>query len=234
MSEAPLAAYGGIDNLEIMAEAVNYTRFLEGLVAAQLRPGDDIVDFGAGTGTLAVPLAAAGHRIVCIEPDARLRGGLAAAGLTVHASLDAIAPRSLDVAYAVNVLEHIGDDVGAVAGLRERLKPGGRLLVYVPAFACLYSSMDRKVGHVRRYRRGELISVLHRAGLRVERVAYQDCLGFFASLMFRLIGSADGTINRTALIAYDRLAFPLSRRLDRLAGPWFGKNLLASARREDE
>ena len=112
-----------------------------------------------------------------------------------------------------------------------RLKPGGVLLVYVPAFPLLYSSMDRKVGHVRRYRHGRLVGLLGAAGLKVEFISHQDCLGFFAGLLFKLIGNDTGTFDRRSLVAYDRYVFPLSRRLDRLAGMFFGKNLLAVGRR---
>ena len=224
-------AYTGVDNLETMAAAVNYNAFLAALVAVELKPGDDILDFGAGIGTFALQFAAAGHRVVCVEPDPGLRTRLSAAGMRSHAALDAIAPNSLDVVYAIDVLEHIEDDLGTLRQLRDRLKPGGKLLVYVPAFNCLYSSMDRKVGHVRRYRRAGLAAALTKAGLRIERIAYRDSLGFLASLAFKLVGSGDGTINERALVAYDRWAFPLSRRLDRVTGRWFGKNLWAIARR---
>jgi SAM-dependent methyltransferase len=224
--------YTGVDNLEIMEEALNYNTFLQELVMAWARPDGTLIDFGAGTGILARPLKGAGYNVSCVERDPSLRARLIRAGLTVQASLDEIPSGSVDFIYTVNVLEHIIDDAGTVAELHERLRPGGRLLVYVPAFPILYNSMDRKVGHVRRYRYGELVGVLCRAGLQVEHATYKDCLGYSASLLFRLIGSDDGTLNRSVLIAYDRYVFPLSRRLDRWLGLWFGKNLLAVARRE--
>lgn len=232
MSEAATGPYSDIDNLEIMEEALNYKAFLRDLVVTRVRPYDDIVDFGAGTGVLARPLVAAGYRVSCVERDPQLRARLANASLTVHATLEEIPAGSLDFIYTVNVLEHIRDDVAIVTALRARLKPGGSLLVYVPAFPLLYSSMDRKVGHVRRYRRGQLVSVLRRARLRVEYAAHRDCLGFFAALLFKLAGNDTGSINRRALVAYDRYTFPLSRRLDRWFGKWFGKNLLVVGRRD--
>ncbi len=233
MSINAAGAYAGVDNLEVMEMALNYNAFLQGLVTAHARPGDEILDFGAGTGVLARPLAAAGYRIRCVEPDAGLRERLRANGLEAHAAIDSVAPESLDLVYTANVLEHIADDLGAVRALYARLKPGGRLVAYVPAFPILYTSMDCKVGHLRRYRRAGLADLLRRAGLSVERVAYQDSLGFVATLVFKLLGNDRGAINPRALIAYDRCVFPLSRQLDRCTNRWFGKNLLALARRRD-
>jgi len=200
------------------------------LVTSRVRPDDAILDFGAGRGVLARPLAANGHRVSCVEPDPDLRARLTQVGLCVHAELHEIPPESFDFIYTMNVLEHIRDDGAVVEALRTRLKPGGVLLVYVPAFPLLYSSMDRKVGHVRRYRHGRLVGLLGAAGLQVEFISHQDCLGFFAGLLFKLIGN-DTTFDRRSLVAYDRYVFPLSRRLDRLAGMFFGKNLLAVGRR---
>jgi len=231
MTEPPIRAYSGVDNLEIMDEAVNYNAFLLDLVTSRVRPDDAILDFGAGTGVLARPLAARGCRVTCVEPDPDLRLQLARAGLGVHAGLEEIQPESIDFIYTVNVLEHIHDDNAIIAELRTRLKISGTLLVYVPAFPLLYSSMDRKVGHVRRYRHGQLAMGLRAAGLQIEHISHRDCLGFFAALVFKLIGNDSGTPDRRALVAYDRYVFPLSRRLDWCAGMWFGKNLLAVGRR---
>jgi SAM-dependent methyltransferase len=231
MTEPPISAYSGLDNLEIMDDAVNYNAFLLDLVTSRISLDDAILDFGAGTGVLARPLAGNGYRVSCMEPDPDLRARLKQAGLGVHARLHEIRPESFDFIYTVNVLDHIRDDDVVVAALGTRLKPGGVLLVYVPAFPLLYSSMDRKVGHVRRYRHDRLVGVLRAAGLRVEFTSHQDCLGFFAGLLFKLMGNDSGTLDRRALVAYDRYVFPMSRRLDRLAGFFFGKNLLAVGRR---
>jgi SAM-dependent methyltransferase len=232
MTVASPAAYSGVANLEAMEEARNYNGFLVRLIESRAEPGDRLLDFGAGTGLLARPLAAAGYDVRCIEPDMALRVRLRAAGLEAHAALDAVPPASIDLAFAVNVIEHITDDVAAVAALRDRIKPGKRLLIYVPAFPLLYGSMDRAVGHVRRYRRRDLAGLLHRAGLRVETIAYQDSLGFAAALALNAFGSGSGIIDRRAVTFYDRFVFPASRVLDNALGRPFGKNLLAVARRD--
>ena len=112
------------------------------------------------------------------------------------------------------MLEHIEDDVGALRELYNKLVPGARLLIYVPAFPVLYTSMDAKVGHIRRYTRGSLLKAVGAAGFRVHRASYADCLGFVATLAFKYSGNASGDVNRSALKLYDRAIFPLSRLLD--------------------
>jgi predicted SAM-dependent methyltransferase len=134
-------------------------------------------------------------------------------------------------AYTLNVLEHIVADDAAARALYEVLRPGGRLLVYVPAFNLLYSSMDRRVGHHRRYRRRTLVPLLEAAGFAIESARYCDSLGFLAALAFKAIGNREGTIAPASVSLYDRVAFPLSRVLDRVTQRFFGKNILVVARR---
>lgn len=223
--------YSGTDNLEVMEEAVNYNAYVAGLVARLARPGERLLDFGAGTGTFAARVRAAGWPPVCVEADAGLAERLAAQGFQAHRSLEAIAPGSIDLAYTLNVLEHIEDDRGILVALRERLRPGGRLGVYVPAFPLLFSAMDRKVGHFRRYRRRELIDKVLGAGFQLERCDYVDSLGFAAALANKYLGRRDGGINRGALLVYDRLVFPASRIADLGLRRVIGKNLWLVARR---
>src|SRR5204862_8186845 len=75
--------------------------------------------------------------------------------------------RSYDSVVLVNVLEHIDDDANALEKLRASLRPGGRVCVFVPAFDGLYSNFDQRIGHRRRYRRSQLISVFYLARLAI-------------------------------------------------------------------
>jgi len=223
--------YTGTDNLELMKEAVNYNRWLVRLVRDRLGKGDRLLDFGAGVGTFAVALASEGHCVECVEPDAAQREVIAAHGLRAHRDLTSIDDASIDFAYTFNVLEHIDDDRAALRALANKIRRGGKLLVYVPAFPILYTSMDRKVGHVRRYRKGELAAQVRAAGLAVREAQYVDSLGFFATLAYRLVGSDRGDINRDALRIYDRYLFPASRMIDYAARHVLGKNVLLVAER---
>jgi SAM-dependent methyltransferase len=219
-------AYTGVDNLEVMQEAVNYNRYLLDIVRKYAPPRARVLDFGAGSGQFAAPLSAQGLDITALEPDHVLQQRLRAQGLRVAGSTDELADGSFDYIYTLNVLEHIEDDAAALRSLHAKLRDGGRLLIYVPAFPVLYTSMDTRVGHVRRYTRQTLTRGVAAAGFRIERVAYADSLGFFATLMFKATGNEDGNVSVGALKLYDRLIFPISRVLDLAAQRWFGKNLL--------
>jgi len=224
-------AYTGTENLEVMKEAVNYNRMLIDVVKRHARRGERVLDFGAGVGTFALPMQRDGYAVECVELDDAQRATLAAQGLTVHRTLEGIRDGSVDFVYTLNVLEHIDDDVGALRDIGRTLRDDGRLLVYVPAFPVLFTPMDQRVGHLRRYRRHDLRAKVDAAGFDVLRNDYVDSLGFLATLVYRMTGSRSGAIDRGALRAYDRYVFPMSRRLDLALRHVIGKNLLLTARK---
>jgi len=227
--ESNAEAYTGTDNLEVMEEAVNYNRFLIRLVENKASKSEAIYDFGAGIGTFAAELIADGYPVHCIEPDAAQFARLQEAKMRASRNLADLPDDSADLIYTLNVLEHIEGDRAALAELFRKIKPGGRLLIYVPAFMVIYSSMDRKVGHHRRYTRRELAEKVQGAGFRIRKNQYVDSLGFLASLAYKWIGNDKGDVNRSALIFYDRFVFPLSRAGDLVFGKLFGKNVFLLA-----
>ncbi|HRP07202.1 MAG TPA: hypothetical protein PLL69_01825, partial [Gemmatimonadales bacterium] len=83
----------------------------------------------------------------------------------------------LDTAIALNVVEHIEDDVGAVRSMADSLVPGGRVVILVPALQWIYGRMDEELGHFRRYNKELLGGVLERAGLQVEALFWFNRAG---------------------------------------------------------
>ena len=114
--------YSGVENLEVMSEARNYNDYLLRTVRSHARPGDRILDFGAGGGQFAVPLSNAGLDVTALEPDGALRNRIAARGVATVANLDAIQDESLDYIYTLNVLEHIEDHDRERSGRPDRVR----------------------------------------------------------------------------------------------------------------
>lgn len=225
--------YSGRDNLDVMLDARNYNRFLLGLITGAAEKGNAIVDFGAGSGTFCMPMVSAGYQVACVETDPVLSRKLSDQGLQVWEDLARAADGGIDYVYSLNVLEHIKEDEAVIALWYRKLRPGGKLLVYVPAFQSLFSSMDRKVGHFRRYQKDNLSEKLRRAGFVVVTTRYADSVGFFATLVYKLVGSDKGDIDPKMLRIYDRWIFPVSKGLDRLVGRLFGKNVYSLAVKPD-
>ncbi len=80
--------------------------------------------------------------------------------------------QAFDILIMFDVIEHIDDDHAFVASAVHHLKPGGHLIVNVPALQGLYSAYDRRVGHVRRYDLRQLRAVAERNGLVVDSMTY--------------------------------------------------------------
>lgn len=229
-------AYTGCDNLEAMTKAVNYNTFLADTVDKHLTsPGVSgdvrVLDFGAGSGTYADMISERGISPECLEPDEELQHILRSKGYKVvdHEQTQPSETEQYSLIYTFNVLEHIKNDQTAAEQLAALLRPGGKLVVYVPAMEILYSAMDAKVGHYRRYRRTQLNRILRNAGLDIVESRYCDPIGFFATLAYKILGPGDGTLDPRSVELYDRVVFPLSKALHILTGKFFGKNVLVVA-----
>ena len=229
-------AYTGIDNLEVMSSAVKFARYIRDIIATAAGPvaaKPRVLDFGAGTGTIAERVTELGYDVTCLEPDASLRALLGELRLPTVADPDAAAALApFDVIYAINVVEHIDDDVAALSRLRGLLRPGGKLVIFVPAFPMLYSEMDRRIGHFRRYRLQALESVTSRAGFVIDRASYVDSLGFFGSLVYKWLFSREGKISEWMVGTYDRYVFPVSTSFDPFVGRLLGRNAIVLAHRD--
>jgi SAM-dependent methyltransferase len=97
-------------------------------------------------------------------------------------------PQSVDVIVMLNVFEHIGADVSAMERAYELLKPGGLLVVEVPAGPSLFGPYDEELHHFRRYTSSELNRKLRSVGFRI---ADKSHLGFLLFPIFALVKLKD-------------------------------------------
>ncbi|MCC7016461.1 MAG: class I SAM-dependent methyltransferase [Rhodospirillales bacterium] len=201
-----------------------------------------LVEYGAGTGNVSARLRPLAAHLDLVEPSPRLlpvlrerfRGDAAVAvhETTLEAHVAAAPAGAYDCAVLVNVLEHIADDAAALRELFRVLKPGGALLLFVPALPFLFSRLDSVYGHFRRYRRDALVRLVADAGFEVCQARYLDLLGVVPWWLLNTLAGAV-TFNPVLVRLYDRVGVPLTRGIERLfAAPPFGKNVLLLARKK--
>jgi SAM-dependent methyltransferase len=191
-------------------------------VAQRLDPGS-FLEVGCGAGALLDDLAGMGFSTVGVDrsPSARR---IATALLTetdnveIRETCEGLAPESFDYLAAFEVLEHIEDDLTALSDWARYLKPGGGLLVSVPAHPERWNPADVWAGHYRRYRRKDLVDLVEKAGFEVEKI---QCYGFpLANIMERL--SARVYANQTRKRGGDEM-----NQDDRTSSSGSDRNLLA-------
>jgi SAM-dependent methyltransferase len=191
-----------------------------------------ILEFGAGTGTLA-QLFESIYTIkpICIEIAPALQKILKSKGFETIDSLSKLEKTYMYI-YTSNVLEHIDDDLAYLKAIRNCLDKDGKLAIYVPAIPFLFSEFDRRVGHYRRYSKGELVSKVQKAGFKIEECYYNDSIGVLASLVLKIVGYKNrvGLGSKISLNFYDNFVYPISKVLDKLIFKrYLGKNLLLIA-----
>lgn len=152
-------------------------------ILRQLRglPPGEVLEIGAGAGMLLQELAVRGHSCAALETSPQARalierlGQDSAFAVKVKQTPGPGWSGRFPLLMAFEVLEHIEHDRAALAQWTDWLRPGGTLLLSVPAHPRQWNAADVWAGHFRRYRKAELLERITDAGLRIEHV---ECLGF--------------------------------------------------------
>ncbi|WP_324274261.1 class I SAM-dependent methyltransferase [Blastococcus brunescens] len=219
--------------LESVASAVRYHDWLTSL--ARPHVGVHPVELGSGLGDYAQRWLDSGvPRITVTEVDdsrlAHLQKRFADDDRVEVRFLDIRSPEPADHSafVAFNVLEHIPDDREALRAVHALVRPGGKVVVLVPAFQFAMSRFDRAVGHVRRYTRASLSRTLTEADLIVREVHYVNMPGLLAWVVgMRLLRMTPG--DGRALSLWDSFVIRLARRWEQRYRPPFGQSVFAVA-----
>jgi ubiquinone/menaquinone biosynthesis C-methylase UbiE len=203
--------------------------------------GPRILDLGCGTGVIATELSQWSEAIGLDFSDKAL-AYCKSRGLDtlVQARGESLPLKgaSVDAILALDIFEHIDDDMAAFMESFRVLRKGGILVLSVPAFKTLWGPHDVALMHFRRYRRGEVIKRLESVGFRVERASYSVFFLFPAVVLIRILekmkrGEPKASLPATpnwlnrALIGLQNAEASM---IARFALPW-GSSVIAVARK---
>lgn len=168
----------GLATLEVIAGSRNFNRWMYDTIAPHL--AGRVLEIGSGIGNISKLFLEAGRSIMLSDLRDNYLGiiqeqfsghpnllGFRQLDL-VHPQFDAVYTDlmdSFDSAFALNVVEHIQDDVLALRNLAKLVKPGGKVAILVPAYQWLYNQFDAHLHHYRRYTLAGLQQVFDKSGV---------------------------------------------------------------------
>ena len=212
--------------LEVFSDTPHLNEWIYSKLASGVR--GDVLEIGSGIGNISRLIRPNASSLVVTDTEPHYLSDLRRTfdgdtGVVVAAyDLDApppepVAARRYDAIVAVNVIEHIADDRLLVSRLAELLRPGGRLLIYVPACPIAFGSLDVALGHHRRYTPATLTALLRSAQLDGGQPRYVNLLGLAGWFVSgRVLGRK--SLSPRGVTLFERLV-PLVRLEDRLTLP---------------
>ncbi len=157
--------------------------------------GGSVLDIGCGTGHLLRELAEDGRDVTGVEPSKELfEYSLKVCEKNKKIKLFNLGGENLntlnkkfDNIVSVDVIEHVEDDVNQIKNFYSVSGQNAFVVVLVPAFQFLYGERDKKIGHLRRYSKKELIEKMESNGFKVIKSRYWNALGFLVYFLFEKI-----------------------------------------------
>ena len=195
----------------------------------------NVAEIGPGNGIFSEYYLDYCDKLDLFEPDKNLYSKLndkltSLKKITVINDKLNITTNTYDVILYLDVLEHIEDDEKEIYKAHKALKKGGYLVINVPAFQFLYSDFDKDVGHIKRYTKKDIRSLVSNYNFEIIKLNYYDSIGFFLSFLSKML-SSNYKKNFEEKIKIWNSLIPASRILDKIFISSFGKSLIVVAKK---
>jgi len=225
-------AYVG-NELELFQHATVWKNYFGSILKPYI--GKNVLEAGAGIGSTTQHLCnGTQDKWTCLEPDPELFSELQNKVITGRLPSCCIALKGIiqdlpvapvyDTILYIDVIEHIEEDAKELSAAKERLSPGGHLIILVPAHQFVFSPFDASIGHYRRYNKKMLKSVIP-SGFIQKKLRYLDALGLLASVVNKFILKQKyPTLKQINM--WDKKLLPVSKLIDPVIGYSTGKTLI--------
>ncbi|GAH44774.1 unnamed protein product, partial [marine sediment metagenome] len=173
----PKDAYGAYI-LNSMGHAPKFSQWMANIIRPYI--GNKVLEIGAGMGNLTTHLLPRSQYVVSdinvyyldyLKNYCLSKPYLKVETIDLNKKEDFVPHHNqFDTLICVNVLEHVEDDLTGLKNIYSALKPGGRAVILVPNGQWLFSSLDKVLGHYRRYSDGRLVELMEKAGFYIEKL----------------------------------------------------------------
>ena len=229
MSVSKEYSYVG-EELEVAKEANNWKKYFSSEIANYIT--GDILEVGAGIGSNTNELMSKAKAInswTLIEPDTEFYKIVQSKDFhhsceIINGYIDNAQDQKYDCILYIDVLEHISNTDDEIKAIIQKLKPGGYLIILVPAYQSLYTEFDKAIGHVKRYNKKQLQKEINNH-LEITKLFYLDSVGVCASIVNKVC-LKKSNLSKKNISFWDKILVPISRVTDKLTFNLFGKSLV--------
>lgn len=220
-------------SISILNTADNYNRWIFDNIKNFI--GQDVLEIGCGTGNITDYILEKNRGITGIEIDhtfactAKKKYRNNKAVKIIHGDflkLKSLKRNHYDTVITLNVLEHIKNDSLALAKMYASLKKGGTAVMLVPAMRFAYGTLDKELGHFRRYEKDDMEKLYNENGFKPGKMFYMNFIGAFAwAFNSRILGRK--VFPQFQPVLFDRFFVPVLKPLETVFPPFLGQSLIA-------
>lgn len=229
--------YQGVQTLEVLEQANNYNKWIAQSVGAYIIP--PVLEIGAGLGNITTLLTI--HKpFLATDKDPNLvkilrkkfknKKEMSFGVLDIERGYSKNKMNFFNSVFSVNVLEHIKNDVVALKNMKRVLKPGGVVVLLVPANHFAYTQLDRELGHFRRYSKKELQDKLREAGFVDIRIKHFNIVGLASWVVRDKIWKKNSGLLASQVAIFEKVV-PILKFIESLLPMPIGISLIAVARK---
>lgn len=233
-----MAKYQGVSTLEILEGARNYNNWIaQSIIPYAQSP---ILEIGSGIGNISsyftqfdqVTFSDADIELVRI-----LKKRFNTTPTATVAKYDVLTHpatrfnHKFNTVFSVNVLEHIENDILALRNIHKAIVSGGKVILLVPAKRFAYSSLDRSLGHFRRYEKKELKDKVESSGFIIEKLYYFNFVGLLSWIIRDRIIKNEESLAAKHVSAFDWIV-PFLHKIEDVVEIPVGISLICIARKK--